>query len=136
MIQPIDPNYRNLEFEVIRDLIWEPLSAGTTIALAAGELAEERGTFQEFFDKYFELERKQAQLLRDIFGNPFRPLPPRPEAIAPLAEQIYAGAWNKMPLLGKWLQEHGYPTEAGHCLDPNIHHVKGCWVVDWAAGRE
>ena len=136
MIQPIDPNYRNLEFEVIRDLIWEPLSAGTTIALAAGELAEEHGTFQDFFDKYFELERKQAQLLRDIFGNPFRPLPPRPEAIAPLAEQIYAGKWDKMPLLGEWLQEHGYPTEAEHCLDQNIQHVKGCWVVDWVTGRE
>src|SRR5262249_21864570 len=31
----------------------------------------------------------EATSLRDIFGNPFRPLPPRPEAIAPLAEQIY-----------------------------------------------
>jgi hypothetical protein len=78
----------------------------------------------------------QCAIFRDIFGNPFRLLPPRPEAIAPLAEQIYAGAWDKMPQLGKWLQEHGYPTEAEHCLDPNIHHVKGCWVVDWATGRE
>ena len=50
----------------------------------------------------------QAHLLRDIMGNPFHPLPPRPEAIAPLAEQIYAGAWDKMPLLGEWLQENGY----------------------------
>ncbi len=78
----------------------------------------------------------QCHLLRDIFGNPFRPLPPRPEAIAPLAEQIYTGAWDKMPLLGEWLQEHGYWSEGEHCLDPNIHHVKGCWVVDWVTGRE
>src|SRR5262249_26010706 len=42
----------------------------------------------------FVVERAaQAGLIREIFGNPFRPLPPRPEAIAPLAEQIYAGAW-------------------------------------------
>jgi hypothetical protein len=78
----------------------------------------------------------QCHLLRDIFGNPFRPLPPRPEAIAPLAEQIYAGAWDKMPLLGEWLQENGYWSEGEHCLDPKNRHVKGCWVVDWVTGRE
>jgi hypothetical protein len=78
----------------------------------------------------------QADLFRDTFGNPFHPLPPRPEAITPLAEQIYAGEWDKMPLLGEWLQEHGYWTEGEHCLDPNIQHVKGCWAVDWVTGRE
>ena len=41
-----------------------------------------------------------------------------------------------MPLLGEWLQEHGYWSEGEHCLDPNNHHVKGCWVVDWVTGRE
>jgi hypothetical protein len=61
-------------------------------------------------------------------------LPPRPEAIAPLAEQI--GARDKMSLLGEWLQEHGYWSEGEHCLDPNNHHVKGCRVVDWVTGRE
>jgi hypothetical protein len=75
-------------------------------------------------------------LLRDFFGNPFRPPPLRPDAIAPLAEQIYAGQWELMPLLGEWLQEHGYWSEGEHCLDPNNHHVKGCWVVDWVTGRE
>jgi hypothetical protein len=83
-----------------------------------------------------EEEKYQCGILRDIFGNPFRPLPPRPKAIAPLAEQIYAGAWDKIPLLGEWLQEHGYWSEGEHCLDPNNHHVKGCWVVDWVTGRE
>src|SRR5262249_39122286 len=79
-----------------------------------------------------------AMFLRDIFNNPFQPfqLPPRPEAIAPLAEQIYAGAWDMIPILGEWLQEHGYWSEGEHCLDPSIHHVKGCWVVDWVTGRE
>jgi hypothetical protein len=78
----------------------------------------------------------ESQLIRDIFGDPFRPLPLRPDAIAPLAEEIYAGAWNKMPLLGEWLQEHRFWTEGEHCLDPNRTHVKGCWVVDWVTGRE
>jgi hypothetical protein len=76
-----------------------------------------------------------ANLVREILGCPFRPLQPRPEAIAPLAEQIYAGAWDMIPILGEWLQEHGYWSEGEHCLDPNIKHVKGCWVVDWVTGR-
>jgi hypothetical protein len=78
----------------------------------------------------------QSMELRDIFGNPFRPLPPRPDAIAPLAEGIYAGLWDLMPLLGEWLQERGFWSEGEHCLDPNVKHVKGCWVVDWVLGKE
>ena len=83
-----------------------------------------------------ELHSVGPGLLRDIFGNPFRPLPPRPEAGAPLAEKIYAGDWALIPYLGEWLQEHGYWSEGEHCLDPNVQHVKGCWVVDWVTGRE
>jgi hypothetical protein len=84
----------------------------------------------------FPAEQQQCRLARDVFGNPFRPLPPRPEAIAPLAEEIYTGAWDKMPLLGEWLQEHGYWEIGEHCLDPNNRHVKGCWVIDWVTGLE
>jgi hypothetical protein len=85
---------------------------------------------------WIEERRLQSADVRDIFGNPFHPLPPRPEAIAALAEQMYAGAWDKMPLLGEWLQENGYWSEGEHCLDPKNQHVKGCWVVDWVTGRE
>lgn len=48
----------------------------------------------------------------------------------PLAEQIYAGEWDLILLLGAWLQEHGYWQEGKHCLDPEKRRVKGCWVVD------
>jgi hypothetical protein len=81
-----------------------------------------------------ELE-SQTGLLREIIGNPFHPLPPSPEAIAPLAQQVYQGRWDLIPILGEWLQEHGYWTEGEHCLDPDIRHVKGCWVVDWLLGK-
>jgi hypothetical protein len=102
--------------------------AGVVADRAAGRVG---GT-----DKYAAERESQTHLLRDIMGNLFHTLPPRPEAIAPLAEQIYAGAWDKMPLLGEWLQENGYWDIGEHCLDPSIHHVKGCWVVDWVTGRE
>jgi hypothetical protein len=101
------------------------------VAQLTARVAEQRGLAWHRAEGHW-----QCHLLRDIFGNPFRPLPPRPEVIAPLAEQIYAGEWDKMPLLGEWLQEHGYWGEGEHCLDTNIKHVKGCWVVDWVTGRE
>jgi hypothetical protein len=92
---------------------------------------------QQVYDKPRETELAwQVAVLHHVFGNPFRRLPPRPESIIPLVERIYAGEWNLMPLLGEWLQEHGYWDEGEHCLDPNVHHVKGCWVVDWVTGRE
>jgi hypothetical protein len=81
-------------------------------------------------------QQAQSCLLRDIFGNPFRPLQPRPTVIAPLAEEIYAGQWELMPLLGEWLQERGFGTEGEHCLDPRVRHVKRCYVVDWLTARE
>jgi hypothetical protein len=52
-------------------------------------------------------QSSQSVLIREICANRLRPLPPPPEAIAPLAERIYAGEWNLMPILGEWLQEHG-----------------------------
>jgi hypothetical protein len=76
-----------------------------------------------------------ADLVRCVFANPFRPLSPRPAAIGPLAEEIYAGRWDLMPLLGEWLQEHGFWAEGEHCLD-RVQHVKGCDIVDWLTGRD
>jgi hypothetical protein len=103
-----------------------PLDAAAVVAWLAGRRTDNVATERT----------SQADLLRDIFGNPFRTLPPPPEAIAPLAEEIYAGAWDRMPLLGEWLQEHGFWAEGEHGLDPNAKHVKGCWVVDWVTGRK
>lgn len=77
----------------------------------------------------------QVHIMHDIFGNPFRALPPRPEAIAPLAEKIYQGRWELVQQLGDWLWEQGYFQESQHCVNPKDSHVKGCWVVDWLTGR-
>jgi hypothetical protein len=78
----------------------------------------------------------QCDLLREIFGYPYRSLPARPEAIVPLAEAIYSGQWELMPLLGEWLQEHGFWEIGEHCLDPAVTHFKGCWVVDWVLRKD
>jgi hypothetical protein len=113
------------------------VSTGTINALRLEGAKTAKANKQETgYAALLKEERIQCKTLRDIFGNPFRPLPPRPEAIAPLAERIYAGEWALMPLLGQWLQENGYWSEGEHCLDPKNQHVKGCWVVDWVTGRE
>lgn len=81
---------------------------------------------------------ERAELLRDVLGNPFRPLPPAPSAIRPLAEEIYgSGDFNgqRVRILGEWLQENGFWEQGGHCLDPAVTHVKGCHVVDWLTSR-
>jgi hypothetical protein len=82
----------------------------------------------------------QADLLRDIFENPWRPRRVRPEwltsTVVGLARGIYVGrAFDRMPILADALQDAG--CEDGildHCREPR-GHVRGCWVVDLLLGK-
>jgi hypothetical protein len=78
----------------------------------------------------------QADLLRDIFGNPYRPVGFRGEwrtrEAVSLAEGMYASRdFAAMPILGDALEEVGCADEAvlGHCRSSSAH-VRGCWVAD------
>jgi hypothetical protein len=78
----------------------------------------------------------QASLLRDIFGNPFRPVTLDPSwltsTVLALATGIYADpAFDRMPILADALQDAGCDNEdiLNHCRQPG-EHVKGCWCVD------
>jgi CheY-like chemotaxis protein len=90
--------------------------------------------------------REQAALLRDIFGNPFRPVTVNPAwltwkggAIPKLAQSIYdqralsAGTLDpaRLAVLADALEVAGC-TEAAlldHLREPGPH-VRGCWVID------
>ena len=81
-------------------------------------------------------------LLRDIFGNPFRPATVDPawltSDVAALAEGIYAeSAFDRMPILADALQDAGCDGDdiLSHCRDANAAHVRGCWVIDLLTGR-
>jgi hypothetical protein len=82
-----------------------------------------------------------CDLLRDIFGNPFRPvsLDPAwrtPTAVA-LASQMYESRdFGAMPILADALQDAGCDSDdvLDHCRGPGPH-VRGCWVVDLVLGR-
>jgi hypothetical protein len=81
-------------------------------------------------------------LLRDIFGNPFRPVAFSPSwrtdtAIA-LARTMYESReFGAMPILADALQDAGCDNTdiLSHCRDAKQAHVRGCWVVDLVLGK-
>jgi hypothetical protein len=86
--------------------------------------------------------RRIAALLRDIFGNPFRPVAfdpawRTPTAVA-LAQQMYESRdFSAMPILADALQDAGCDCDdiLAHCRGTGPH-VRGCWVVDAVLGKE
>jgi hypothetical protein len=99
-------------------------------------------------------EAEHCRLIRDIFGNPFRPLPPRKGKrawqdiqrrwltwqggeVPKLAQAIYEErAFDRLPVLGDALEEAGCTDRPilDHCRGPG-QHVRGCWVVDLMLGK-
>jgi hypothetical protein len=84
----------------------------------------------------------QPPMLREIFGNPFRPdaFDPtwRTETAVSLAKQMYeAREFGAMPILADALQDAGCDNEdvLKHCRDTMVTHVRGCWLLDAVLGR-
>jgi hypothetical protein len=87
---------------------------------------------------------RQANELRDLFGNPFRPallilewLQWSGGIIPNLAQSIYdEHAFATMSSLGEALQEAGCDNLdiLDHCQKPG-GHVRGCWVIDLLLGK-
>lgn len=82
------------------------------------------------------VQAAQASLLRDIVGNPFRPVTFDPrwrsETVLALATGIYAErAFDRLPILADALEEAGcdHADILTHCRGPGPH-ARGCWVVD------
>jgi hypothetical protein len=83
----------------------------------------------------------QAVLLREMFGNPFRPVTIDPTWLTPkvvdLARQLYEEqGFDRIPDLAQALEEAGCTNKAllEHCRMQE-GHVKGCWVVDLLLGK-
>ena len=95
----------------------------------------------------FELCRQTSHkwfgvLVREVFGNPFRPIdfaPWRTDTAIALAVEMYKSRdFSAMPILADALQDAGCDNEdvLAHCRDPQQSHVRGCWVVDGVLGKE
>jgi hypothetical protein len=85
-------------------------------------------------------------LLRDIFGNPFRPTPGIDpgwltrggNAVAAVARTVYEGrAFDRLPVLADALEDAGCadPDLLGHLRGPGPH-VRGCWALDLVLGKQ
>jgi hypothetical protein len=87
-------------------------------------------------------QRAQATLIRDIFGNPFRPVSVDPawrtSTVVSLAQGIYdERAFDRLPILADALEDAGC-TDAdmlNHCRQPG-EHVRGCWALDLLLGKQ
>ena len=84
----------------------------------------------------------QADLIRELFGNPFQPTPFsagwRTDAAMALARQMYeVGDFSALPVLADALQDAGCDNAdiLEHCRGPGPH-VRGCWVVDLVLAKE
>lgn len=86
--------------------------------------------------------RVQSHLLRDIVGNPFRPVKVTrawlTTDVLALARGIYdERAFDRMPILADALQDAGCDSEdvLFHCRNAHPDHVRGCWVLDLVLGK-
>ncbi len=82
-----------------------------------------------------------AGLLKDILGNPFRPVAFSPswrtEHAVGIAVKMYEDRhFAAMPILADALEEAGCENDdiLSHCREPGVH-VRGCWVVDLVLGK-
>jgi len=83
-----------------------------------------------------------SDLLRDIFGNPFRPVSINPSwltsTVLALAQGIYQErAFDRLLILADALQDAGceYEDILNHFRNPNATHVRGCWALDLVLGK-
>ena len=84
----------------------------------------------------------QAQIFRDIVGNPFKQTASqahwKTRSVLQLAQAIYDDRqFDLMPILGDALEEAGCESEdlLKHCRSGDVH-VRGCWAVDLILGKE
>jgi hypothetical protein len=96
-------------------------------------------------------QQSQADLLREVFGNPFRPVPLDPAwlawhggAIPALARAVYEeGELRSGHLDAAHLAVLADMLEEGGCAEPQLlrhlrgpgPHVRGCWAVDALLGK-
>jgi hypothetical protein len=150
-----------------RDFIWSPdtdpairavwmLSGTTAYKSAVGEVADaiarrETGILrpsgaQGWPHEYRVVWRREqaahADLLREVRGNPYRPVAFNPSwrtsDVMLLAQRIYdVREFDVMPILADALQDAGCDSDdiLSHCRDTSLTHVRGCWVVDLVLGK-
>jgi hypothetical protein len=95
-----------------------------------------------------EVDAREPTLLRDIFGNPFRPVSINPAWLTPTVTDLATVAYEeralpsgeldpaRLAVLADALEEAGCDNAdlLSHLRSPGPH-VRGCWAVDLLTGR-
>ncbi|MGH7171271.1 MAG: hypothetical protein ACRELG_13415 [Gemmataceae bacterium] len=141
------------DYKVIRGVDIATDAAGYLHAIAAGVLPA-RATQREgkaiwkhpaFLAGKEAEERVVCDLIRDIFGNPFRPiafdtawLSWHCGLLVSMAQKMYDSRdFSDIPVLADALEEAGCSDQdiVDHCRQPG-EHVRGCWIVDLLLGKD
>lgn len=87
--------------------------------------------------------KAQAELVRDIFGNPFRLAEVADSwftaTVRKLAETIYEHrSFERLSELADQLSQEGCSSEdiLAHCRNSEADHVRGCWIVDLILAKQ
>src|SRR5262245_53575541 len=120
----------------VANALFAPLGA----TFPAAGTAEEVETVGHDFGA---LRRARCNLLREIFGNPFRPVAFDPawhtSDVLLLARGIYdEHAFDRLPILADALQDAGCDCDdlLTHLRETAAPHVRGCWALDLVLGKE
>jgi hypothetical protein len=124
---------------------WEHMGGTAEPAAVAVALAQSP---ENWLPAKWDEQVAQCDLLHDIFGNPFRPLPSLPASVlawndgcvVKLARAMYEGrefTQERMGVLADALEDAGCADAAllEHLRGPGPH-VRGCWAVDLFLGKE
>jgi hypothetical protein len=117
-------------------------SWGAIVAAGLSISGDENNSADEEAASQAEAQR-QIRLLREIFGNPFRPVTFEPlwrtSTVLTLAQGIYdERAFDRMLILADALQDAGCDSDdlLNHLRDATAPHVRGCWALDLVLGKE
>jgi hypothetical protein len=121
--------------------------AALLVCRAAAVAAARALPTEDLAARQAEMEARLAAsacLLRDLIGNPFRPVSLDPSWLAwnggvvrKMAQTIYdEHRFTDLPVLADALEDAGCADAAApaHCRQPG-EHVRGCWVMDLLLGK-
>ncbi|QEL16162.1 hypothetical protein [Limnoglobus roseus] len=122
------------------DRLWLAEAAALTASIYEWSITFDRPGSQAADYPFWPISPTHCELIRDIFGNPFRPIAVDPSWLssAAIAHGIYDDkAFDRLAILADALQDAGCENAdiLSHCRSDGPH-VRGCWVVDLVLGKE
>jgi hypothetical protein len=106
------------------------------------------GTDAERHAKRVRMRQSSCRLIREVFGNPFRPVAVAPAWLTPTIKALAQAAYDnrslpsgrldnaRLAVLSDALEEVGCDNAdiLSHCRQPG-EHVRGCWLIDALLGK-